>query len=194
MGWFSSSSESSSSSSSSTTTSSGATSASASSSFTDSNTSGGSHEISGSAPVFATLQHKFKLAMESIDRSRLMPMEADAYRCCADCLEGGKERPSADQCKQQCQQKVNMINQIVARELQDFQKRVEQCNRLCEQKMQDLLPPGAKYGTVPIPPEQQAQLREKAESCVRQCEVEAMERLPRFVKGLEGTIDSARRG
>lgn len=52
------------------------------------------------------------------------------------------------------------------------------------------MPPGAKYGTVPLTAEKEVELQAAGRSCVRACEMDALQRVPHFFKSLEGTIDT----
>ena len=85
---------------------------------------------------------------------------------------------------------MTLVNNIVTRELNQFQQTVQRCTAQCQQKVQDLMPPGAKYGTIPLTAEKEAELQAAGRSCVRACEMDALQRVPHFFKSLEGTIDT----
>jgi len=77
------------------------------------------------------------MMMSRLDRGHLRITQKNAYVCCAKCFDGPSVSDSQlANCVKNCQQPSIQNGQILQRELQSFQARLERCGQMCQDDAQ----------------------------------------------------------
>ncbi|GBG69075.1 hypothetical protein CBR_g3774 [Chara braunii] len=116
-----------------------------------------------------------------VDRSVMRPQQKQAYKCCYDCCDNDKlTGDQLQQCIQNCTITVQTTEEIVNRELSQFQERLQRCANLCQERARDEMPIGDSVSSGV-----RAKLQESMDSCIDKCAEEQLRVLPKVMERIK---------
>ena len=89
-----------------------------------------------SSPEMRQLQDDMEKLQDNMIDKIFRPLMKDAFSCAAKCCITAKSR-DLNNCANDCQKKMPMMQQIVQQEMQTFQQRLQRCQMNCNEEAQD---------------------------------------------------------
>lgn len=105
------------------------------------------------------LEQAVDATLNSIYRQSVNPLRKDAYLKMSKCFDLNDQK-DIDQCVQKCNYTVEYAQEVIQREMNVFQERLQRCSYICQDEATDYLDSF---------PTQSASLRQKAEEKMSKC-------------------------
>tara|TARA_B100001250_G_C19422272_1_gene623717 strand:- start:12 stop:467 length:456 start_codon:yes stop_codon:yes gene_type:complete len=138
-----------------------------------------------SSPEMRQLQDDMEKLQDNMIDKIFRPLMKDAFSCAAKCCITAKSR-DLNNCANDCQKKMPMMQQIVQQEMQTFQQRLQRCQMNCNEEAQDKV---SMADMSMLSDSARDQLQNQVMQCNNKCFSQFREKVPALYSRIESQVD-----
>ncbi|KAL6765310.1 hypothetical protein V8C86DRAFT_2457481 [Haematococcus lacustris] len=127
------------------------------------------------------VQKSVENVVDELQREKLIPVQKNAFLCCAKCCDTSSSVQEIQGCVERCSNPVQQVQKSIQHVMQDFQERFQRCSLRCQDSAREVA------GFDPSPSDE-ARAKDTFLKCVDSCGMEFEGKVPKLKQDILGQL------